>query len=126
MKKRSYKTELQAAIRKLEEEQEVKLQLVKVNFHQAYENIHPKKLLQNTLNEISSTPYLVDGLISASVGLAAGYITKLSVTGGSTSKFKRFLGVVMQFGITNLIAQNPRAIKAFGQYVSRQISYKEK
>ena len=125
MKKRSYKNELQDAIQLLEVEQSVKLQLMKSQFHQITENLHPANLIQNTLKEISSSPYLVDNILSGGVGLATGYLSKKVLIGRSNNIFKRVLGNVLQFGITNLIAQNPKAIWSIGQYVSHRI-FKEK
>lgn len=118
MKKRSYKAELQDAILCLEEEQVVQLHLLRANFHQVYENIHPKKLLKNTLKEISSSPYLVDSLLSTGVGVAAGYATKLAVRAGSKNVFKKMLAIALQIGVTNLIAQNPNTLKSLISHFS--------
>lgn len=126
MKKRAYKTELQDAIQLLEAEKGVKLELMKDQFHQITANLHPANLIQNTLKEISSSPYLVDNLLSGGVGLVTGFLSKKIVVGGSNNIFKRVLGNVLQFGVTNLIAQNPKAIWSIGQYISQRFFNKEK
>lgn len=121
----SCNAELQVAIQLLEAEQANKLRLMKIQFHLAYENLKPANLIKNTLKEISASPYLLDNLLSASVGLLTGYVSGKAVTGNSTNKFRKFLGIVMQFGVTNIIAQNPKMMKSFVQYISQRIFTKE-
>ena len=125
MSKKSYTTELQVTIQLMEEEQAFKLQLLKEDFHQVYESLKPANLIKNTLKEVSSSPYLINNLLSASVGLAAGYVSKKAITGRSHNIIIRSLGVLLQFGITNLIAKNPQAIKSFGNFISNHIITKK-
>lgn len=84
MKKRSYSDELQDAILLLEAEQALRLQLMKDDFHQVYESLKPANLIHNTLKEVSASPYLINNLLSATVGLAAGYVSKKAITAGHT------------------------------------------
>lgn len=125
MKNISSNAELQVAIQLLEAEQANKLRLMKIQFHLAYENLKPVNLIESTLKEISTSPYLLNNLLSASVGLLTGYVSNKAFTRNSTNKFRKFLGIVMQFGVTNLIAQNPRMMKSFGQFISQRIFNKE-
>lgn len=122
----SCKAELQDAIQMLEAEQAIKLKLMREDFHQIYESLKPANLIENTLKDIAASPYLANNLLSASVGLAAGYLSKIAVTNRSSNKLKKFLGAFLQFGITNIIAQNPKAVKSFVQYISHHIFQKEK
>lgn len=117
--------QLQAAIQILEVEQAVKLKLMKEQFHLAYESLKPVNLIKNTLKEISASPYLVNNLLNATIALLSGFVSKTAITGRSKNKFRRFLGILMQFGVTNIIAQNSKAIKSFGQYVSHRVFHGE-
>ncbi len=126
MKNISSNAELQVAIQLLEAEQANKLRLMKIQFHLAYENLKPVNLIESTLKEISTSPYLLNNLLSASVGLLTGYVSNKAFTRNSTNKFRKFLGIIMQFGVTNLIAQNPKTMKSLGQYISQHIFNKEK
>lgn len=121
MKKRSYTSELQDAIQLLEAEQSLSLQLLKNHFRQASESLNPAKFVQNTLKDVASSPYVADNLLSAGVGLAAGYVSKKAIVGWSGNRLLRFLGIVLQFGVTNIIAHNPKAVRSIGQYVSKNI-----
>ena len=100
MNNRSYNAELQDAIQLLEAEQAAKLKLMKEHFQPA-------------------------NLLSVAVGLAAGYAVKKAITGQSNNKLRKFLGVILQLGIANIIAQNPKTIRSFGQYISNHIFHKE-
>lgn len=97
--------ELQLVIRMLEAEQDVKLKLVKKQFHLNNESLNPVKIIKKRLKEISASPYLINNVLSIVIGVTTGYLSKKAITGRSNNKFRRFLGIVMQFGITNLIAQ---------------------
>ena len=125
MKKRYYTTELQDAIQLLEAERAINLQLMKNRFRQTSESLNPRKLLQNTLKEITTSPYIADNLLSAGVGLAVGYVSKKAIVGWSGNKLARLLGTVLQFGVANIIAQNPKTVRAVGHYISQRISHKE-
>lgn len=74
-------------------------------------------------NVTSST--VVENLLCAGVGLAAGYIVKKAVTGRSHNVIVKSLGVILQFGITTIIAQNPNALKSFAQQIVYNLSTKE-
>lgn len=117
--------ELKDTIQLLEAEQAVKLQLLKENFRKTYESLHPAKLLRNTLKGISTSPYLANNLLSAGVGLAAGYASKKALIGGSSNVLRRFLGDILQLGVTNIIAQSPKTIRFLGRYISQRIFHKE-
>ncbi len=126
MKNISSTTELQDAIQIREAEQSLKLLLVKSRFRQAYESLKPANLIQNTLIEIAASPQLANNFLGAGVGLATGYLSKKAVTGQSNNKFRRFLGIIVQIGITNVIARNPKTIQSIGQFVSQHVFHKEK
>ena len=121
----SSNAELKNAIQLLEAKRGFELELMKTHFHQAYENLNPTTIIENTLKEISASPYIVNNLISTSIGLAAGYVSKIAVTGGASNKFRKLLGVFLQFGITNIIARNPKAVKTFSEFISQHIHNKD-
>ena len=125
MKNRSSTAELQNAIQLLEAEQAVKLKLMKDHFHLAYESLRPVNLIEGTLKDIASSPYLMDNIWGTAMGLATGYLSKKVVVGMSGSKLRRFFGAIMQLGITNLVAQNPTAIKNVSKYIYQHIFHKK-
>ena len=121
----SSNTELQDAIQLLEAEQTDKLKLMKEQFYLVYESLRPVNLIESTLKDIASSSYLTDNIWGTAIGLGTGYLSKKAVVGMSGSKLRRFFGAIMQLGITNLVAQNPSAIKSFGKYIYQQIFRKK-
>ena len=74
-------------------------------------------------NVTSST--VVENLLCAGVGLAAGYVVKKAITGQSQNIIRKSLGVILQFGITTIIAQNPNAVKSFAKDIVYNFSTQE-
>jgi hypothetical protein len=108
-------TELKNAIQFLEVEQNLKGKLLKEHFFLTYESLKPVNLLKSTLSDITKSPYLVDNIIGTALGLATGYLSKKIFIGASGNKIRKLIGSIMQYGITNVVAQNSDAIKSFGR-----------
>jgi hypothetical protein len=117
--------ELKNAIQLLEIEQAANWQLLKEQFHLTYESLKPVNLLRSTVNDIASSPYLIDNIIGNALGLATGYLSKKIVVGASNNKFRKLIGFVLQFGVTNFVAQRPDAIKSIGQFILQHILRKK-
>ncbi len=118
-------TELKNAIQLLEVEQAAKGQLLREQFSITYESLKPVNLLKSTLKDLSSSPYLIENIVGSAVGLASGYVSKKIVVGASANIFRKLFGSILQFGVTNLVAQNPDAIKSVGQYIVQHIFRKK-
>lgn len=118
---------LQETIQILEVEREIEGQILKEQFQLAYERLKPINLLRNTILEVASTPFLTDKIIGAALGLATGYLSKKIVVGASGNILRKLLGIVVQLGVTNSVAQNPYKIKSIGQFLFHHfLSKKEK
>jgi len=110
-------TDLKTAIQVLEFEQEIKKQKLNDQLLLIHESLKPVNLIKSTLSEVASSPYLIDNMLGASVGLASGYLYRKLVVSGSHNIFRKLLGSVIQFGVTNVVAQNTDPIKSIGQYI---------
>jgi hypothetical protein len=105
--------ELKDAIQLLEEEKSVHLQKMRENFSLTYENFKPANLIQSSMKEIGSSPYLFNYVLNATLGLVAGFLSKRALRiGRSNNKSGRLLGLILQLGITNLVIYAPTAIKS--------------
>jgi hypothetical protein len=118
-------TELKNAIQILEAEQTVQLIEIKDHFYHIYESFKPVNLIENTLKEINASPYLANNLLVATVGLVTGYLSKKAIIRQSDSNLRKLFGFILQFGVTNLVAQNPETIKSLGQYIFQHIFRKK-
>ena len=118
--------ELKSSIQLLEIEQAIKEQALKEQFYQTYDALKPVSILKNTMKEITSSPYLVENILGAATGMATGYLSKKIIVGASGSIVRKIVGSVLQFGITNLVAQHPDKIKEIGHFLYQRIFRKKK
>ncbi len=126
MENMSSTDKLKKAIDLLEAEQADKLQQLKGEFFTAYEHLKPVNLVKTTLNDITSSPHLVDNIIGTALGLATGYFSKRLIIGASVGRYRKLFGAVMQFGLTNVIAKNTEVINSFGRYLFQRILKRKK
>jgi len=116
---------LKNAIQILEAEQADRGQLLKEQFHITYESLKPANLFRSTLHDISTSPYLIENIVGTVLGLATGYLSKKLVVGASVNGLRKLFGSILQFGITNYVAQHPEAIKSAGQFIFQHIFRKK-
>jgi hypothetical protein len=117
--------QLQETIQLLEVDQAVKRQLLKEQLNITYESLKPLNLISSALKDISSSPNLIDNILGSAMGLASGYLSKKMFLGTSGNLFRKLIGSVLQFGVTNFVAQHPEAIKKFGQYILEHVFRKK-
>lgn len=109
--------ELKLAIREKQMQQQIKGQLLKEELFITFESLKPASLLKSTLAEVTSSPYLIDNMLGAITGIISGYITKKMSVGTSHNLFRNILGTVLQFNVSNIVAQHPEVIKTLGTFI---------
>jgi hypothetical protein len=114
MQKIASVAELKNAIQLLEVEQADKGQLLKEEFFLTYESLKPVNLIRRTVNDIASSPYLIENILGTGMGLVSGFLSKKIFIGASGNKLRHLFGHVLQFGVTNFVALHPGAIKTIG------------
>lgn len=113
--------ELKEAIYLLEAQQSDHAMQIREQLFIISESLKPANLIANTLNEMKSSPYLANNLIDAALGLTVGYISRKAIVKESDGIIRKLFGAVLQFGVTNLVAQHPDNIKAFGKFIFQNI-----
>jgi len=116
---------LKDAIQLLEVEQEIKGQLLKEHLYIAYESLKPLNLLKHTLKEITSSPYMIENISGGAMGLVSGFLSKKIFVGASGNLIRKLIGSLLQFGITNVVAQNSGVIKSVGQALFHHFLHKK-
>ncbi len=116
--------ELKGAIAMLEVEQLIKGQELREQFHITVESLKPVNFIENTIREVSSSPFIGKSLLGTAFGMAAGFLTKKVSVGKSGNVFRNLMGMFLEHGITNLIAQHPETIKKFGAFLFEKIQNK--
>jgi hypothetical protein len=118
-------SELKNAIQLLESEQYLKGQVLKKQFFLVYESFKPVNLITSTLNDIAKSPFLIDNMAGTAIGLFSGFLTKKIFIGSSGGIIRKLLGSLLQFGITNVVAQNSGLIKSLGQFIFQRLIHKK-
>jgi hypothetical protein len=113
--------ELKNAIQRLEVERTIKGQILKEELLVTYESLKPVNILKNTLNDMTSSPHLMNNMLGTVIGLVTGYASKKIVVGNSDNLFRKTMGDILQFGVTNLVAQHSDRIKLFSRFLFRHI-----
>lgn len=108
-------TELRAAIIYLENKHHKEWKVLKQQFYYAYESMKPINIIRRTLKEAAGSFDLKENLLISAVGISAGFLTKKYVVGNSNSPFRKLLAAALVFGITNLVATHPEAVKKVGR-----------
>jgi hypothetical protein len=106
--------ELKDAILQLESKRTDEGKELKEQFFIAYESIKPINLIKSTFKEAAASTDIQDNILTTSVGLTAGYLSKKIFEGTSHSPLKKLFGTALLFGVTQAVAKNPEAIKALG------------
>ena len=110
-------TGLKNAIQLLEAEQADKGQQLKEQLYITVESLKPVNLLRNTLDDVASSPFLIDNILGTALSLTTGFLSKKLFIGASGGKIRKLIGYVLQFGVTNFVAQHHDTIKLFSQSV---------
>ena len=126
MEKITCAAEIKIAIQNLEFEREIQGQLLKEQFLITFESLKPINLIKNTLHEITSSPYLIDNLLGAVTGMVGGYLSRVLTVGASNNLFKKIAGSILQFGVTNVVANHSDIIRMIGNFISQKFLHKNK
>jgi hypothetical protein len=125
MQKIASSASLKDAIRLLHLEQAEKGQLLKEQLMVTYESFRPVNQLKSALHDISSSPFLIENLLSISMGIASGLLTNKIFVGKSGSIVRKVLGSLLQFSVTNAVASSPDTIKSIGSRILQLIFHKK-
>jgi len=118
--------ELKNAIQSLEVEQADKGNLLKEQFYTTVGSFKPANLIANTLNDIEKSPYLIENILGATVGLVTGFYSNKLIFNARGNKLKKLIGVVLQFGVTNLVARNQGTIRSISQVIFKHLARKKR
>lgn len=102
---------LQTVIPQLESRKIVEAALLKEELHEAYESIRPINLIKSTLKEVAASPDLHNNMFNTLVGLGTGYLSKSLFERVSTHPLRKMVGIVLLFGVTNVVTKNPAIVR---------------
>ena len=111
--------DLQAAIQQLEIRQAAEAEILKKSFAVAYNSIKPINLIKSIFHEAVESPDLKKTVVNTSVGVTAGFLSKLLFQGATRNPLKRLLGTALMFGITNVVVKNPEMVRSVVGKISK-------
>jgi hypothetical protein len=117
--------ELKLVIQAKQLEHAIQEQLLKEQFFVTFDSLKPVNLIKSTLSEITSSPYLIDNMVGAVVGMAGGFISKKIAVGRSHNLVRKIMGSVLQFGVTNMVAQHQDVLKSIADLLIHRLFHKK-
>lgn len=112
MKKMNETDTLKETIALLEYRQSQELRILKEQFEETYDSLKPLNIIKRVFSDMATSPDLKGNLLSNVIGMATGYFTKKVIVRSSHNPFKRILGNVLQFAITNLVSKRTDPLKS--------------
>lgn len=106
--------DLEAAIKRLEQQTTAQKQQLVDQFHMTYNNLKPVNILKNSINKIVHSPDVVDNIVNTGLSVGLGLLSKRLVVGKSAGVVKKLLGTAMELGVANLVARKSASIKSGG------------
>lgn len=119
-------SELEDAIKLLQFKKAEEEKLLKELFYMTYESLKPINMIKNLFKKPLDSQNEKDSLLTTSVGLGAGYLSKLLFQGVVRVPFKNFIGSALMLGVDNLIAKNPGVVSALSSLILDAFSKKSK
>ncbi len=102
---------LKEAIQQLEIKQAAEGQLLKEQFNITYTSLKPVNLIR-TFTEAAISPDIISNILSATIGLSAGFFSKRIFASNSGNLLKKIIGGTLLFGVTRIVTRKPDIIKS--------------
>jgi len=113
MAKQTAVESLKESIRLLEIQQAEEGKILKEQFKATYESLKLVNLVKSSLKELTDSVEIKNNLFESIVSIVTGYLSKKLMISSTSNPFKKILGVLIQLGVTNLVAKNAETIRFF-------------
>ncbi len=113
MEKQTAAEALKESIRLLEIRQEQEGEELKAQFKATYESLKLVNIVKSSIKDITESVEIKNSLFESIVSVLSGYLTKKLMISSKSNPFMKIVGLVMQFGVTNLVAKNTEIIRAY-------------
>lgn len=102
---KSQNEKLDRAIAELELQRTLKFLELKQQLNLTYESIKPINILKQSLVDFKESTDVKSNLFQSVISIAGGYFSKKLLVGKSHSTFKKIVGYIVQYGVTNFISK---------------------
>lgn len=113
MTKPTPKELLKESIRQLEIKQAEEGEQLKAQFKETYESLKLVNLIKNSLKEVTESIEIKNSLFESIVSVLSGYVTKKLMISSKSNPFMKIIGLILQFGVTNMVAKNAETIRTY-------------
>lgn len=113
MEKQTPKEALRESIRQLEIQQAREGEELKAQFKATYESLKLVNLVKSSLKEVTESVEIKNTLFESIISVVSGYVSRKLMVNKSSNPLLKIVGLVMQFGITNLVAKNAETIRLY-------------
>lgn len=103
--------DLNEAILLLENEVDEQKRKLNDQLNALYESFKPVNVVKDVFSEVVTSDDFRSNLISATMGISTGYITKKLLFRKSSNLFKSLAGNLVQYGLANLIIHPSKTLK---------------
>ncbi len=103
--------ELRQAIRLLEDEVEEQKLQVKEQLNLLYKTFEPVTVVKNVFSEVVTSEEFRANILTATMGISTGYLTKRLLFKKNNNPLKSLLGNLLQYGLANLIIHPSRTLQ---------------
>jgi hypothetical protein len=103
--------DLQKAIILLENEMDEQKQLLTDHLRLIYESFTPVNVIKDVFKEVVTSEEFRSNIITATIGISAGYIMKKLLFRRSNNTLKTLFGNLFQYGIANLFINPARILR---------------
>jgi hypothetical protein len=118
---------LKEKIHQLETRQAEEAKILKKQFDVTVESLKPSNLIKSTLKEMSGPAELKNSLLETVVSVLTGYLTQKVIVGRRKGIMKKLFGLLVQHGVTNLIANNAETLRGlFGSLFGKILKARPK
>lgn len=107
------KEKLRDSIRQLEIQQAREGEELKAQFKATYESLKLVNLVKSSLKEVTESVEIKNTLFESIISVISGYVSRKLMVNKNSNPFLKIVGLVMQFGITNLVAKNAEVIRMY-------------
>ncbi|MFN3968641.1 hypothetical protein [Flavobacterium sp.] len=105
MKTNNETEELNQLIIEVKAQNNYELAQLKTQFQVAYESLKPVNIVKKIFHDITTAPDIKDNMISNSIGISTGILSKKLVMGNSHNPVRNIMGTVVQFAVANVVSK---------------------
>jgi hypothetical protein len=113
MAKQTAKEALSESIHQLEIRQAQEGEELKAQFRNTYESLKLVNLVKSSIKDITESIEIRTSLFESIVSVLSGFVTKKLMVSSKSNPFMKIIGLIMQFGLTNLVSKNAETIREY-------------